>query len=153
MRIDLQLHRMKCWVLWRFVHPQNDHVTLRPKRSSPMDHHQAPPISGSWSPGVARAVDSASLLHGPLRVDRNAETEKKLNGWTDRAWTQRQGTPSTVSRVWRLFYRDYLFSNDFATALEQLVPVTFTCLGWYSIRDKGSSLYISSQCMYSMYGL
>jgi hypothetical protein len=41
-----------------------------------MDHHQAPPISGSWSLGVARAVDGASLLHGPLRVDRNAETEK-----------------------------------------------------------------------------
>jgi hypothetical protein len=57
-----------------------------------MDHHQAPPISGSWSPGAARAVDGALLLHGPLRVDRNAETEKKLNGWMDRAWTQRQGT-------------------------------------------------------------
>jgi hypothetical protein len=67
-------------VLWRFVHPQNDHVTLRPKRSSPMDHHQAPPISGSWSPGAAGAVDGASLLHGPLRVDRNAETEKNWTG-------------------------------------------------------------------------
>jgi hypothetical protein len=79
-------------VLWRYLHPQNDHVTLRPKRSSPMDRHRAPPISGSWSPGAARAVDGASLLHGPLRVDRTAETENKLNGWTDRAWTQRQGT-------------------------------------------------------------
>ncbi len=79
---------------WRYVHPQNDHVTLRPKRSSPMDRHRAPPISGSWSLGAARAVDGASLLHGPLRVDRTAETENKLNGWTDRAWTQRQGTLS-----------------------------------------------------------
>jgi hypothetical protein len=39
------------------------------------------------------------LLHGPLRVDRNAETEKKLNGWTDRAWTQRQGTHISRDRV------------------------------------------------------
>ncbi len=67
-------------------------MTLRPKHSSPMDRHLAPPISGSWSPGAARAVDGASLLHGPLRVDRTAETEKKVNGWTDRGWTQRQGT-------------------------------------------------------------
>ncbi len=42
--------------------------------------------------GAARAVDGASLLHGPLRVDRTAETEKKVNGWTDCGWTQRQGT-------------------------------------------------------------
>ncbi len=56
-----------------------------------MDRHLAPPISGSWMPGAARAVDGTSLLHG-LRVDRTAETEKKLNGWTDRGWTQHQGT-------------------------------------------------------------
>jgi hypothetical protein len=63
-----------------------------------MDRHRAPPISGSWSPGAARAVDGASLLHGPLRVDRTAETENKLNGWTDRAWTQRQGTSCSRQR-------------------------------------------------------
>jgi hypothetical protein len=57
-----------------------------------MDRHLAPPISGSWSPGAARAVDGASLLHGPLRVDRNAETEKKLNGWTKGRGTKHQGT-------------------------------------------------------------
>jgi hypothetical protein len=57
-----------------------------------MDRQLAPPISGSWSPGVARAVDGASHLHGPLRVDRNAETEKKLNGWTKGWGTKRQGT-------------------------------------------------------------
>ncbi len=74
-------------VPWRYVYRQNDHVTLRPKRSSPMDRHLAPPISGSWSAGAARAVDGASLLHGPLRVDRNAETEKKVNGWTERPGT------------------------------------------------------------------
>jgi hypothetical protein len=44
-----------------------------------MDRHWAPPLSGSWSPGAARAVNGALLLHGPLRVDRNAETEKKQN--------------------------------------------------------------------------
>ncbi len=42
--------------------------------------------------GGGRAVDGASLLHGPLRVDRNAETEKKLNGWTKGRGTKRQGT-------------------------------------------------------------
>ncbi len=68
------------WVPRRYVHPRSVHVTLRPKRSSPMDRHLAPPISGSWSPGAARAVDGASLLHGPLRVDRNAETKKKWTG-------------------------------------------------------------------------
>jgi hypothetical protein len=57
-----------------------------------MDRHLAPPKSGSWSPGAARAVDGASLLHGPLRVDRNAETEKKLNGWTKGRGTKHQGT-------------------------------------------------------------
>ncbi len=41
-----------------------------------MYRHRAPPISGSWSRGAARAVDGASLLHGPLRFDSNAETEK-----------------------------------------------------------------------------
>ncbi len=82
-------------VPWRYVHPRSVHVALQPKRSSPMDRHLAPPISGSWSPGAAWAVDGASLLHGPLRVDRTAETEKKLNGWTDRGWTQHQGTIAT----------------------------------------------------------
>ncbi len=33
-------------ILWRYVHPQNDHVTLRPKCSSPMDRHGVLPISG-----------------------------------------------------------------------------------------------------------
>jgi hypothetical protein len=61
----------------RYVHPRSVHVTLRPKRSSPMDRHLAPPISGSWSPGAARAVDGALFLHGPLLVDRTTETEKK----------------------------------------------------------------------------
>jgi hypothetical protein len=70
-------------------------VTIRLKRSSPMDRHLAPPISGSWSRGAARAVDGASLLHGPLRVDRNAETEKKLNGWTKGRGTKHQGTVCT----------------------------------------------------------
>ncbi len=91
-RIPEAVFTVSDWVPWRYVHRQNDHVTLRPKRSSPMDRHLAPPISGSWSPGAARAVDGASLLHGPLRVDRNAETEKKVNGWTDREWTERPGT-------------------------------------------------------------
>jgi hypothetical protein len=68
-------------VLWRYVNPQNDHVTLRPERSSPMGRHRAPPKRGSWLPEAAWAVDSASLLHGPLRVNRNTETEKKVNGW------------------------------------------------------------------------
>ncbi len=55
-------------------------MTLRPKRSSPMDCHRAPPLSGSWSPaGAARAVNGAFHLHGPLRVERNAETEKNQN--------------------------------------------------------------------------
>jgi hypothetical protein len=45
-----------------------------------MDRHRALPISGSWSPGVARVIDGAPLLHGPLWVDRNAETEEK-GGW------------------------------------------------------------------------
>jgi hypothetical protein len=45
-----------------------------------MDCHLALPISGSWSPGAAQAVDGASLLHSPLRVNRNAETEKKGTG-------------------------------------------------------------------------
>ncbi len=79
-------------VPWRCVHPWSVHVALQPKCSSPMDRHLALPISGSWLPGAARAVDGASLLHGPLRVDRTAEKEKKLNGWTDRGWTQHQGT-------------------------------------------------------------
>ncbi len=65
---------------WRYVHPRSVHVVLRPKRSSPMDRHLAPPISGSWSPGAARAVDGASLLHGPLRVDRTAGRKKNWTG-------------------------------------------------------------------------
>jgi hypothetical protein len=69
-------------------------VTIRPKCSSPMDCHLALPISGSWSPGAARAVDGVSLLHGPLRVDRNAETKKKMDRWTKGRGTKRQGTPS-----------------------------------------------------------
>jgi hypothetical protein len=72
---------------------------LLPKLSTPMDRHRAPPISGSWSPGAARAVDGALLLHSPLRVDRNAEIKKKLNGLTDRAWTQRQGTAWTSGKM------------------------------------------------------
>jgi hypothetical protein len=67
-------------------------VTIRPQLSSPMDRHLAPPINGSWSPGAARAVDGALLLHGPLRVDRNAGTEKKLNGRTKGRGTKHQGT-------------------------------------------------------------
>jgi hypothetical protein len=67
-------------VPWRLVPWPLVLVTIRPERSSPMDRHLAPPISGSWSPGAARAVDSALLLHGPLRVDRNAETEKNWTG-------------------------------------------------------------------------
>jgi hypothetical protein len=55
-----------------------------------MDHHQTPLIRSRR--GAARAVDGASHLHGPLRVDSNAETEKKVNGWTQRGWLQRQGT-------------------------------------------------------------
>jgi hypothetical protein len=42
-----------------------------------MDRHRALLISGSWSPGAARAVDDTLLLHGPLQVDRNTETAKK----------------------------------------------------------------------------
>jgi hypothetical protein len=61
-----------------------------------MDRHLAPPISGSWSPGAARAVDGASLLRGPLRVDRNAETEKKMNGWTKGRGTKHQGTVHNI---------------------------------------------------------
>jgi hypothetical protein len=53
-----------------------------------MVHYRAPPISGSWSPGAARAVDSASLIHGHLRVYNLAETEKKVNGWTFHQGTQ-----------------------------------------------------------------
>jgi hypothetical protein len=57
--------------------------------------HGPPPGSANKrfvGAGVARAVDGASLLHGPLRVDRNAETEKKLNGWTKGRGTKHQGT-------------------------------------------------------------
>ncbi len=104
------------WVLWRCVHPRNDHVTLRPKRSSPMDRYRAPPISGSWSRGAARAVDGALLLHGPLRVDRNAETEKKVSGWTEHAWTQHQGTmlwnPAVAPTVQRMTVKINLLEPD-----------------------------------------
>ncbi len=65
-------------------------LTIRPPTKPPRDTStqvqftHGPPlgsaISSPWSPGAARAVDGASLLHGPLRVDRNAETEKKVNG-------------------------------------------------------------------------
>jgi hypothetical protein len=36
--------------------PTENHVILRPTRSSPMDLHRAPPISGSWLPGAARPL-------------------------------------------------------------------------------------------------
>jgi hypothetical protein len=57
-----------------------------------MDRHLAKPISGLWSPGAAQAVDGASLLHGPLRVDRNGRPGKKVKGWMERGWTQHQST-------------------------------------------------------------
>ncbi len=100
----LGMHPLSQWnqvspVPWRLVPRPFVLVTIRPKRSSPMDRHLAPPISGSWSSGAARAVDGASLLHGPLRVDGNTETEKKLNEWTKGRGTKRQGTVSPVSAV------------------------------------------------------
>jgi hypothetical protein len=77
-------------------------LTIRPPTKRPRDTstqaqfaHGPPPGSANKRfvvAGSARAVDGASLLHGPLRVDRNAETEKKVNGWTDRGWTERPGT-------------------------------------------------------------
>jgi hypothetical protein len=77
-------------------------LTIRPPTKRPRDTSTQAQFThglplGSANKGVVvavggRAIDGASLLHGPLRVDRTAETENKLNGWTDRAWTQRQGT-------------------------------------------------------------
>ncbi len=90
------------WVPWRNVHPQNNQVTLRTKHSSPMDHHLAPPISSLWLLGAARAVDSALLLHGPMRIDRNAKSEKKVNGWMERRWTQCQGTGILPTGGWSI---------------------------------------------------
>jgi hypothetical protein len=63
-----------------------------------MGRHLAPPVSDSWSPGAAWAIDSASLTR-PLRVDRNAEMEKKekkVNGWMEHGLTQHQGTRKTT---------------------------------------------------------
>jgi hypothetical protein len=82
-----------------------------------MDRHRAPSISGSWSPGAAQAIDSASLL----RVDCNANTEKKVNGWTHCAWTQRQGPRDTsgqscrtdIERICTCFFYISLFQHLF----------------------------------------
>ncbi len=104
--------------------PTNDRVTLWPKCSTPMDRHRALPISGSWLPGAARAVDGASLLHGLLRVNRNAETGKKVNGWMECGWTQCQGInifqPTYIPRTTysiisckRIFFKQMLFSAIF----------------------------------------
>jgi hypothetical protein len=87
-----------------------------------MDRHLAPPISGSWSPGAARAVDGASLLHGPLRVDRNAETEKKLNGWTKGRGTKRQGSLS----IW---FCSMVHSVEYVSMLWATVTNLVLCYG------------------------
>ncbi len=96
-------------VPWRLVPRPFVLVTIRLMRSSPMDRHLAPPISGSWSPGAARAVDGASLLHSPLRVDRNAETEKKLNGWTKGQGTKFKGTQLSRSSFRKILFLRRIF--------------------------------------------
>ncbi len=126
-------HNVKYTVPWRLVPRPFVLVTIRPKRSSPMDRHLAPPISGSWSPGAARAVDGASLLHGPLRVDRNAETEKKLNGWTKGRGNKRQGTQIYHRVLLNDANTEATWNGDISAKSLQCVKIY--CGAWVHQRD------------------
>ncbi len=81
-------------------------VTISPPTKRPCDtltqaqFTHGPPLGPANKQFVVAwggpAVDGTSLLHGPLRVDRNAETEKKANRWAKCGWMQRQGTIDVI---------------------------------------------------------
>ncbi len=108
---------MRIKVPWQNVHRQNPHATLRPKHSSPMDRHQAPPISDhccqGW-PGPLMALCFYKALCGLIVTPRleksecvdalcvDATSRHQNLTWTGHQWSSMPttGFAAPLTEIW-----------------------------------------------------